>query len=275
MNKRIIAIVVVGALLSGSVAKSQTFRDKSALNLVVKGAVLTSKLLGAGCGAVGGAFVGLQIGNCLAPAAEQLGGDVGGRIGQSYGKASSNNGLESFGRGLFEGFRGSLYGAEKGAQLSGVCGAAGGGLSGAYVVWKGSKKFSTFAIATFHRVSCRAERISQYYNINVSQYRPIFVSVASEQGNAYALKKAVCEVFPKRFGENWQERLVSLFETYGDKARRVLNYSFFRKNDDMREFIRMIELGAAMANLHYGTNPDPKNTVNSAISLYKELDLIQ
>ncbi len=44
--------------------------------------------------------------------------------------------------------------------------------------------------------------------------------------------------------------------------------------DDERSFVRMVELGAAMANLYYGTKPNRKNAVDSAMKLYKELGIL-
>ena len=155
--------------------------------------------------------------------------------------------------------------------------AIGGALAGYYVGGKlgqkGAQSAVIQALALLHGVSYRVESISQYYNINVSQYRRILI--AASLHNPDALIQATDELFPLRFGADWNKRIERLFKKYRKRAEILLKPTTVTRKKDIRDFVRMVELGAAMANLYYGTKPDPKNTVDSAIQLYKELGLLK
>ncbi len=150
------------------------------------------------------------------------------------------------------------------------------GSVGAYYGHKVVRHESVHAFAMYHGVGYFIERTSQYYNINIGQYGPLFLNAIAGPDNAVALKQAIDVLYVQRFGAEWQIRMVTLFETYSERAESLLKYpAFSAQNDDIKDFIRMIQLGAAMANLYYRTNPDPRNTISSATTLYKELDLLQ
>ena len=91
-----------------------------------------------------------------------------------------------------------------------------------------------------------------------------------------AMMQAIDKIYPKRFGADWRNRIDALFKKYGSQANQLISKNSFSPvlTDDERDFVRMVELGAGMANLDYGTKPSPKNTVDSAMKLYKELGLL-
>ena len=133
----------------------------------------------------------------------------------------------------------------------------------------------TYIFASWNKIrSYRIAKVCLDYNINVGQYRSILI--AAEQRKADGLIKAIDTLYPKRFGADWRNRMQTLFVKYeADASSLVKRGSFDKKlNDDERDFVRMIELGAAMANLYYKTQPSRKNAVDSAIKLYKELGIL-
>ncbi|HLE76440.1 MAG TPA: hypothetical protein VI521_01565 [Candidatus Babeliales bacterium] len=147
------------------------------------------------------------------------------------------------------------------------------GAGGAYFGYKGGKSLAILALAKFHGVTYRVEAISQYYNINAGQYKSILTAAATQDPEA--LLQAINGLYEQRFGENWKERLEKLFKKYRKRARILAKESSFNKKGNLKDFLRMVELGAAMANLYFKTNPNPEYTINSAIELYQELGLLK
>ena len=147
------------------------------------------------------------------------------------------------------------------------------GAGGAYFGYKGGNSLAILALAKFHGVSYRVEAISQYYNINAGQYKSILTAAATQDPEA--LLQAINGLYEQRFGENWKERLEKLFKKYRKRARILAKESSFNKKGNLKDFLRMVELGAAMANLYFKTNPNPEYTINSAIELYQELGLLK
>jgi len=151
-------------------------------------------------------------------------------------------------------------------------GALGVGM-GAVVGYQGVRPLPIFALAKKHGVSYRIEVISQYYDINVGQYYSILV--AAKKQDSEKLLKAINVIYTKRFGEDWQEQLKKSFKKYRRRARSFVKESSFEHGEAVKDFVRMVELGAAMANLYFGTNPNKAHTVNSAIEMYQELGLLK
>ena len=147
------------------------------------------------------------------------------------------------------------------------------GAGGAYLGYKGGNSLAILALAKFHGVNYRVEAISQYYNINAGQYKSILTAAATQDPEA--LLQAINGLYEQRFGENWKERLEKLFKKYRKRARILAKESSFNKKGNLKDFLRMVELGAAMANLYFKTNPNPEYTINSAIELYQELGLLK
>lgn len=147
------------------------------------------------------------------------------------------------------------------------------GAGGAYFGYKGGNSLAILALAKFHGVNYRVEAISQYYNINAGQYKSILTAAATQDPEA--LLQAINGLYEQRFGENWKERLEKLFKKYRKRARILAKESSFNKKGNLKDFLRMVELGAAMANLYFKTNPNPEYTINSAIELYQELGLLK
>jgi len=130
------------------------------------------------------------------------------------------------------------------------------------------------AVARWYNVSHVIAKVCLYYNINANQYRTILT--AAESRNADQLNQAINTLYPKRFGSEWRSRMKMLFSQYQADAERLIQQGSFdeKLNDDERDFVRMVELGAAMANLYYGTSPNKKNAVDVAVKLYKELGIL-
>ncbi len=148
----------------------------------------------------------------------------------------------------------------------------GGLIGGAVGGYKGGKSLAVLALAKLHGVPYRVEALSQHYNINVSQYKPILEAAASQ--NPELLTQAINEVYTQRFGDDWQARMQKLFKKYRRLRRVLVKDSSFIRKGNLRDFVRMVELGAAMANLYFKTNPNKEYTMNSAIELYQELGLL-
>jgi len=152
--------------------------------------------------------------------------------------------------------------------------------TGGYTGFTAAQSAAIYFLAKLHGVSYRMELISQYYNINLSQYGRLLT--AASQKKTDELIKAIDEAYSLRFGTDWKKRLNQLLKQHGGQASFYVEYPGLsrmgmsaKEKSDVRDFVRMLELGAAMANLYYGTKPNPKNTVDSAIKLYKELELLK
>jgi len=212
------------------------FEDKPALGRIERAALTTAKGVGTTAGAVTGTVAGAGLGyGILHISPEKVSKDLMTTL----------------------------------AVMPTLCGSTVAGIIGGY---KGGKSLAILALAKLHGVSYRVEAISQHYNINVSQYKPILVAAAAQDPEG--LLQAIDEVYTQRFGEQWKEKLPKLFKKYRKRARILAKESSFIRKDKLKDFLRMIELGAAMANLYFGTNPNKEYTVNSAIELYSELGLL-
>lgn len=144
-------------------------------------------------------------------------------------------------------------------------------VSGGYVF---AKYLPAIGFSSWYSVSYSIAKVCLYYNINANQYRKILT--AAELRKPEGLLNAINELYPKRFGAEWKAHMKKLFDTYRTQANQLISKNSFSPvlTDDERDFVRMVELGAGMANLYYGTKPSPKNTVDSAMKLYKELGLL-
>ncbi len=144
---------------------------------------------------------------------------------------------------------------------------------GGYAGYRGAEAAAIYALAKLHGVSYRVEAVSQYYDINFSQYGQMLLE--AEQEDADVLIQAISTSYTLRFGSDWHKRLVHLFKKYDKRAEQLMKLGRRVRNKEIRDFLRMMKLGAAMADLYYGTNPSRKNTVDSATLLYKDLGLLQ
>ncbi len=144
--------------------------------------------------------------------------------------------------------------------------------AGGYAGYKAGESAAIAALARLHGVSYRVESISQYYNINVPQYKKLLLAAQSKNMNN--LLPAIETVYTQRFGSDWKDRLPMLIKKYSRNAQDLFKRGSFNLNGAQKEFARMVELGAAMANLFYSTNPNSKKAYDSAVKLYKELGLL-
>ena len=146
----------------------------------------------------------------------------------------------------------------------------GAGLGG-YVGAKYTRAMALWLLARWHGVSKRVEEVSQYYNINTGQYRPILIAAEVKDSN---LLQEIDSLFVLRFGENWKELLNELFKKYKREAT-VLKKGSFKLDGSKKTFVRMVELGAAMADLYFKTDPKLGNEFRSAKRMYKKLGLLK
>ncbi len=255
MKKRsteVFAAILLISTFSLTEAESSTFEDKPALTQLEWVALRAAQAAGVAVGGYGGIMAGMYVGE---KAAHILRNPLVDPTPFSPKKAKM----------------------QAGRTLPGITiGWVGGLGAGAYLGYKGGKSIAIRVLAKLHSVSYRIEKISKYYNINVPQYEQILI--AAESRDIIYLKQAIKEVYSQRFGENWKDLLEKLFKKYGRRAEGLLKrYSSltYVKYDEKKDFLRMVELGAAMANLYYGTDPDPKKTVYLAKDLYKELGLLK
>ncbi len=153
----------------------------------------------------------------------------------------------------------------------GAPGAVIGAGLGTYAGYRGGEWAAIRLLAQLHGVNPRIEMVSQYYNINVPQYRPLLV--AAENQNKKHLLEAIHYIYSQRFGSNWAKRLQKLFKKYHGKAQEWKISSFSQKGD-IKDFLRLVELGAALNNLYSNTLPNWKNRVDLAIELYSDLGLL-
>jgi len=243
MKKCLMAIISI-SIVTSSVA----FVDKPALSGAERAGSAAARAIGTAGGAVFGARRGYKWG--------------AGRVAASRPVAASR--------------RGPAVGSPTLAAQAAFAGLRTGALgvgAGAVVGYQGVKPLTIFALAKIHGVSYRTEVISQYYDINVGQYYSILV--AAKKQDSEKLLKAINVIYTKRFGEDWQEQLKKSFKKYRRRARSFVKESSFEHGGDVKDFVRMVELGAAMANLYFETNPNKAHTVTSAIEMYQELGLLK
>jgi hypothetical protein len=241
MKKCLVAIILISLTLS-----SLAFIDKPALSEDERLASAFARTIGTAGGAYLGATRGYKWGKERALAS--MPPRVPGRREHIDSRA----------------FAGGLAGLKTGTLGTGIA---------AVIGYQGVKPLTIFALAKMHGVSYRTEVISQYYDINVGQYYSILVAAANQKPEK--LLQAINTVYIERFGEDWQEQLKKLFKKYRRRARILVKESSFEHGGDVKDFVRMIELGAAMANLYFETNPNKAHTANSAIEMYQELGLLK
>jgi hypothetical protein len=239
MNNRY-ALLISGVLLSWPLAYA--FEDKPALTR---------------------AEFGLKI------VARQVGVSVGSAVGALAGKYTGGT------AGVIAADK-TPYLKEKVKRIhSGVIvGAAVGGAIGIYPGYKAGGFVALHALAKYHGVSYTEEMVSQFYNINLSQYGRL-LDAAHSKANFDYLNELINNIYTQRFGADWKERLVILYANYGDK-KSLLSKSYFAKSksQDEKDFVRMMELGAAMANLYFKSKPQVKTIIANATKMYQKLGLL-
>jgi hypothetical protein len=261
MKKHLLATSAILSLITNICA----FEDKPSLTRTEQAALYGTQAIGVGVGGTAGYLTGRALGKNLGPAVLYV------RARRAAQKADRRTGL---GRRAQQAATRALMvlEGEEYERRGSTIGKKAGIIAGTYAGFKAGKSAVIAALAHLHGVSPRIEEISQQYNINVTQYRQILT--VAEQGNPDELLQAIEKVYPQRFGSNWKHQIKKLFKRYKGKASDFLLAHSFREKGKIKEFLRMVELGAAMANLFYKTNPNLKNTHSSAIKLYQELGLL-
>ncbi len=217
----------------------QTFEDKPALSRAERAALMGAKGIGLGVGGLGGGLSALLA------------------AGVAMDKMKKDKDSPKYGVTALAGFFGS-----------GPATAATG-----YAGYKGAEWAAVRALAKLHGVSSRIEAVSQFYNINAPLYRALLG--AAELKDLEQILSAINELYAQRFGGNWQERLQKLFKKYRRKGKRLVEKGSFSLEGDERDFVRMVELGAAMENLYADTQPKKKATIGFAKELYEDLGLLK
>ncbi len=239
-------VMVFSGLSIGSfahAANEAAFEDKPALSLAEWLALQGTKGMGGALGVGAGLIGGLEIGD----SAKKIIQDQG---GEDYRFLAENVGLATF-------------------FVLPPIGVVGGG----YAVYKGAEWAAIRVLAKLHGVSSRIEAVSQFYNINVPQYRALLH--AAEQKDQEQLLSAINDLYSQRFGTDWQERLQKLFKKYRRKGKKLVEKGSFSLEGDERDFVRMVELGAAMENLYSDTKPHKEAAIGFAKELYEDLGLLK
>lgn len=241
------------------------FEDKPALTRMEKTALIAGRAVGSVAGAGVGSNVGARTGFAIGT---HYGKKMGRKVGHEEG---------SKGGGVVGGILGAEVGEAHGFVYGGAGGLIAGGITGiapgAFIGYKTVKPAITYALAKYHGVSYRTELVSQYYNVNIAQYRPILT--ASEKGDSEMLIEAIKHIFPQRFGDEWEKRLLRLFKKYGNRSSRLIEKSSFSEEAGLKDYLRFVELGAAMSNLYFETNPNLKQRFSLAKKLYQALGFLK
>ncbi len=258
MKKFFIAVFAACSILSiqalqAAQEQPQTFEDKPASGRRALGGARV-------IGVVAGGIAGMKVGGIVGGKREVR------RVSESFSVPISPEVSLSFAAHPI--FSEVLEEAKaKGEDTGSSVGVLPGILAGYY----GAESAAMYALAKLHGVSYRMELISQYYNVNLSQYGQL-LKVASLH-NPDALIQAIDELFTLRFEADWKKRLEQLFNENSFGWGGIVT-----KSKNFRDFSRMRDLGAAMAHLYYGTKPNLifKNyPVELATKLYKELGLLK
>ena len=223
------------------------FEDKPALTSGERTALIASKAVGTAYGALKGAVIGASAGRSVGTHSALLSEELG--LAKRYSTDPNQRG-------------------RIGSGVGAVAGGAVGGTAG----YSGSRAAAIFALAKRHGVNFPVEKVSIFYDINLGQYRGLLL--AAEEGNMERLIQLIPKKFQQRFGQDWQSEMQTLFEKYADDAVRIMTDRRKRISDKKKKFIRMVELGAAMANLLYKTNPNRKQAYNAALQFYQDLGLL-
>ena len=242
MNNRY-SLLVLSTLLSWPLAQAE-FQDKPALTRAEFGLKIVAKRLGFGLGGSAGALAGKYSGGIAGVVASE-------RIPVYKGEEKITR-IHS----------GVVVGSMVGTPV------------GMYLGYKAGGFVALHGLAKYHGVSYKEELVSQFYDINLSQYGSLLDAAVSKANFDY-LNELVNEIYTQRFGADWKSRLVDLYGKYKDN-QALFSKSFFSKSksQDEKDFVRMMELGAAMANLYFKTNPQVKTIVKNATAMYQKLGLL-
>ncbi len=145
-------------------------------------------------------------------------------------------------------------------------------LSGAVIGYHKGRNLSTYILAKRHKVDYHVEEVSQYYDINVNQYRPILI--AAQNKDEAHLKDAVIQVFGERFGADWQRLLYDGFTKYGNYLHYLFRENPAKLSLQDANLRRMIEIGAALENIYFNKQPSFRNVIKEAAQLYGFLDFL-
>lgn len=254
-----------------STAYTHAFVDKDALTTTERAIKYSGNIAGAGVGAVGGAASGAvagYVGGALAQPAV---------VGATVAGASVAHGelggmvMAPAAAGLALVDPRNKDTREKDAQRGKVIGAGAGAVAGA--AWGLNLRPGDRYLARRHGVSLSVELVSQFYNLNLSQYG-MLLKAARKNLDQQTFRTKVGIIFNARFGQDWANKLVFAFDTYGENFQQLYKTSRSLLSVDEQDFIRMVEIGAAMANLYFKTRPNVARMLSNAIDMYSFLGLL-
>ena len=151
----------------------------------------------------------------------------------------------------------------------------GAGIStvGAIAGYKAMDFFATQIFAYQHEVGRAIQKISLFYNINIEQYRSILQAATKVKidKNYAELCDALRVLYSQRFGADWQGKLEDFFTHYREYAIYLSGLKAVVLDKQERELLRMIEIGAALESLCFGTKASRKTMVQQAVKLYQLL----
>lgn len=130
------------------------------------------------------------------------------------------------------------------------------------------------AIKLFARqngVSYSVQKIALFYDLNVEQYRAVLER--AQVKNSTELRDALSVLLAKHCGANWQKELSEFLMHYRDFATYLVGLKRSSLNERELLMLRMIEIGAALENLYFGSKPSKKQMVAQAAKLYQQIGL--
>ena len=139
-------------------------------------------------------------------------------------------------------------------------------MTGATIGATCANSMANMICARRHKVNVRAERVSRYYAINIDQYWPLVQAAIKK--DAKALNNAITECFNEHFGQSWQADLEDLLLNYPDFAAYLRAVKKKKMNKKEADLIRIIELGAALENIYFGSKISRKLMIAQAQKMF-------
>ncbi len=151
-----------------------------------------------------------------------------------------------------------------------ACGVAlcAAGFTGGYTAMDA---LATQLFARQNGVSYSVQKIALFYDINVEQYRAVLERAQTK--NSTALCDALSVLLAQHCGANWQKELSEFLTHYRDFAAYLIGLKRSSLNERELLMLRMIEIGAALENLYFGSKPSKKQMVAQAAKLYQQIGI--
>ena len=146
------------------------------------------------------------------------------------------------------------------------------GAAGAGAGYMTTGYLGNLLMAWRHGVTYSIEKVTRYFNINIEQYRPLFL--AAYEKDRQALRAMMLKIYEERFGPNWQKELKEFLTHYIGYAKYLAQKRPKTLKISEKELIRMVELGAALESIYFDTKYSRKTIVDEALAIYHFLGVI-